>query len=115
MADAGQPGAAFPVPRAHPRWPISLELRYGAQEMAEGRAMDISEAGIGFTGAVAYPVGSDIEIAFRQGAPVEWFKARGVVRHSEQQRMGAEFVGIGMLDRTRILEMIYQDIAARRR
>ncbi|HYX71003.1 MAG TPA: PilZ domain-containing protein [Terriglobales bacterium] len=110
-----QGGAGFPVPRAHPRWPADLEVRYGSQELASGQAMDISEGGIGFTGAVKYPVGSDIEICFRQKSVAGWFKARGVVRHSAQERMGAQFVGLGMFDRTRILELIYQDIATRRR
>ena len=113
---SGQAGPDFPVSRVHPRWPTDLEVRYGApQQLVGGRALDISVGGIGFKGDVAYPVGSDIEICFRQGAPVEWFKARGVVRHSGQDRMGAEFVGLGMFDRTRILEMIYQDITVRRR
>lgn len=112
----GQAGSSFVVPRAHPRWPTDLEVRYGSpQQMAGGRALDISEGGIGFTGEVSYPVGSELEISFRQGAPVEWFKARGVVRHSGPAGMGAQFVGLGMFDRTRIQEMIYQDIAARRR
>lgn len=111
----GESGSGFPVPRAYPRWPADLEVRYGAQELASGRAMDISEGGIGFIGAVKYPVGSDIEICFRQSSPVGWFKARAVVRHSDQERMGAQFVGLGLFDRTRIQEMIYQDIAMRRR
>lgn len=112
---SGRSSSGFRVPRAHPRWPATLEVRYGAQELVPGQAMDISEGGIGFTGAVTYPVGSDIEICFRQGSPVGWLKARGVVRHSAHQRMGAQFVGLGLFDRTRILEMIYQDIATRRR
>ncbi len=112
----GRTSSGFPVPRAHVRWPTGLEVRYGLpQQMAGGRALDISEGGIGFTGEVTYPVGSELEICFRQGAPVEWFKARGVVRHSGSARMGAQFLGLGMLDRTRIQEMIYQDIAVRRR
>ena len=112
----GQAGANYAAARAHPRWPTDLEVRYGlTQEMAGGRALDISEGGIGFTGEVTYPVGSELEICFRQGAPVEWFKARGVVRHSGSARMGAQFLGLGILDRTRIQEMIYQDIAVRRR
>ena len=111
----GESSSGFPVPRAFPRWPTDLEVRYGTQELVSGRAMDISEGGIGFTGTVNYPVGSDIEICFRHKAPVGWFKARGVVRHSDSERMGAQFVGLGLFDRTRILEMIYQDIATRRR
>jgi PilZ domain-containing protein len=111
----GQSASGFAVPRVHPRWPTDLEVRYGAQELASGRAMDISEGGIGFRGEVSYPVGTDIEICFRQKSPVGWFKARGVVRHCGPDRMGAQFVGLGMLDRTRILEMIYEDIATRRK
>jgi len=112
---SGQTSSGFAVSRAHPRWPTSLEVRYGAQELASGQAMDISEGGIGFTGEVTYPVGSELEICFRRAAPVGWFKARGVVRHSGADRMGVQFVGLGIFDRTRILEMIYQDIATRRR
>lgn len=113
---SGEGAANFSVPRVHPRWPTALEVRYGLpQQMAGGRALDLSEGGIGFTGEVTYPVGSELEICFRQGAPVEWFKARGVVRHSGSARMGAQFVGLGMIDRTRIQEMIYQDIVVRRR
>jgi len=104
----GQSGTGTMEARAHPRWPTDLEVLYGAQQLARGRALDLSERGIGFSGAVGYPVGSDIEIHFRQGAPVEWFKARGVVRHSGRDRMGVEFVGLGMFDRTRIQEMIHR-------
>ncbi len=106
-----------PDRRACPRWHTHLQVRYGSGEaLSEGQGVDISETGIGFTGAQVWPVGTTLELRFKPDSPVaEWFRARAVVRNVADDRMGAEFVGMGSADRMRILEMIYRDIAMRRR
>jgi hypothetical protein len=61
-------------------------------------------------------VGTTLELRFKPDSPVaDWFRARAVVRNVAADRMGAEFVEMGSADRMRILEMIYRDIAMRRR
>lgn len=108
---------AGPDRRACPRWHTHLDVRYSSGEsQAEGRGVDISETGIGFRGTPVWPVGTTLELRFKPDSPVaEWFRTRAVVRNVADDRMGAEFVGLGSADRIRILEMIYRDIAIRRR
>ena len=118
MATAVQhDGTAGPDRRACPRWHTSLQVRYGKGDtQTEGLGLDISETGIGFRGPQVWPVGSTLELRFKPDSPVaEWFRARAVVRNVSADRMGAEFVEMGSADRMRILEMIYRDIALRRR
>ncbi|HYX71004.1 MAG TPA: PilZ domain-containing protein [Terriglobales bacterium] len=117
MATGVQSDSAGPDRRACPRWHTHLEVRYGSGEtLAEGRGVDISETGIGFCGGQVWPVGTTLELRFKPDSPVaDWFRARAVVRNVADDRMGAEFVGMGSADRMRILEMIYRDIALRRR
>jgi len=65
---------------------------------------------------ITVPVGTTLELRFKPDSPVaDWFRARAVVRNVAADRMGAEFLGLGSADRMRILEMIYRDIALRRR
>ena len=110
-------GIAGPDRRACPRWHTSLDVRYGENgKLAEGLGVDISETGIGFRGPEVFPVGTTLEVRFKPESPVaEWFRARAVVRNVDDDRMGAEFVEMGSAERMRILEMIYRDIALRRR
>ena len=112
-----QDGSHGPDRRACPRWRTHLYVRYGSSDsQAEGNGLDISETGIGFTGAQVWPVGTTLEMRFKPDSPVaDWFRARAVVRNVVKDRMGAEFLGLGSADRMRILEMIYRDIAMRRR
>lgn len=117
MATGSQDGSHGPDRRACPRWRTHLYVRYGSSDtQAEGQGVDISETGIGFTGAQVWPVGTTLELRFKPDSPVaDWFRARAVVRNVAADRMGAEFVEMGSADRMRILEMIYRDIAMRRR
>jgi PilZ domain-containing protein len=114
---APQNGTAGPDRRACPRWHTHLQVRYGnGAAQVDGQGVDISETGIGFTGAQVWPVGTTLDLRFKPDSPVaEWFRARAVVRNVADDRMGAEFVEMGSADRMRILEMIYRDIALRRR
>ena len=117
MATGVREGSYGPDRRACPRWRTDLDVRYGESDtLADGKGVDISETGIGFRGSRIWPVGTTLELRFKPDSPVaDWFRARVVVRNVVSDRMGAEFVGMGSADRMRILEMIYRDIALRRR
>ncbi|HUK86384.1 MAG TPA: PilZ domain-containing protein [Terriglobales bacterium] len=117
MATGLQNGSGGPDRRGCPRWRTALQVRYGdGDAQADGLGVDISETGIGFKGAQVWPVGATLELRFKPDSPVaDWFRARAVVRNVNHDRMGAEFLGMGSADRMRILEMIYRDIAMRRR
>jgi len=107
MGVVSQNGSGGPDRRACPRWHTHLYVRYGSGEsLAEGTGVDISETGIGFTGAQVWPVGTTLELRFKPDSPVaEWFRTQAVVRNVADDRMGAEFLGLGSADRMRILEL----------
>ena len=106
-----------PDRRSSQRWSTHLVVRYGlGSDLIPGDGYDISETGLGVTGERLFPAGTLIEVNFRVDAPhVEFFKAKGIVRHSGEGKMGVEFVDLGPAQRAEILEMIYLDIALRRR
>ena len=92
-------------------------MRYGlGNDLIPGDGSDISEAGLGVIGERLFPAGTLIEVAFKMDAPrAEFFHAKGIVRHSGEGKMGVEFVDLGPGEKAQILEMIYRDIALRRR
>jgi len=84
--------------------------------MTAGRGFDLSENGIGFTGSRLSPVGATLKIEFQMNSShAEWFRVKGVVRRSAQDRMGVEFLNIGPAVKTQILKAIYHELAIQRR
>lgn len=103
--------------RAFPRFPAPVLVRYGTSTPSHsGYASDISEGGIGFNCEEAEPLGAEIRIRFKWDSPLgEWFDARAVVRHSEPNRMGVQFLDLNESVKIKLVEMIYQEITGRRR
>lgn len=103
--------------RSFPRWSTRLIIRYGKDEPTlTGEGYDLSEGGLALGGPELYSVGSLLTVKFRLDSPLaSYFTAKAIVRHLENDRMGVEFIDVGPADKARILEMIYRDIAMRRR
>ncbi len=103
--------------RAFPRFPAPVIVRYGTSAPDHsGYAQDISEGGIGFNCDEVEPLGAEIRIRFKWDSPLgEWFDARAVVRHSEKNRMGVQFIDLNESVKIKLVEMIYQEITGRRR
>ncbi len=103
--------------RTYQRWSTHLIVRYGlGEDLVAGDGYNISEGGLALTGAKTFPAGTLLDVKFRFEAPAaQFFSAKAVVRHSQEGQMGVEFVDLGPSEKARILEMIYRDIALRRR
>ncbi len=99
--------------RASPRVLAEIEVRYGVQdERILGRGFDLSESGIGFRGEKLFPGGTTVEIEFRIGsAHAEWFKVKGVVRHTQNGQMGVEFIEMSESVKLRIRKVVFHELA----
>ncbi len=93
--------SVFPAPRRkqerrnQPRVPIEFEVRYGVgNDLHTGQGCDFGAAGIGFIGPKSYPPGTEIEIQYRWDSHAKWTTVRALVRHCDDNRIGAEFLRI---------------------
>lgn len=113
-ATATAPGIA--ERRAFPRFHAPIVVRCGlAGANAPGYAYDVSEGGISFSCDETFPVGTEIRVRFKWDSPMgEWFDARAVVRHVEDNRMGVQFIELNESVKIRLVESIYQQIVGRR-
>lgn len=91
--------------RSRPRWGASFPVQYGkAKEgLLRGEAADISAEGLGFVAEYPLPQGRNIEVRFRiaPGASLIICPS-AIVRHSEGNRAGVEFLELAVLDRLQI-------------
>src|SRR5258706_5563434 len=95
------PGSSTNLPtgaerRVYPRFQAPVMVRYGAAAASTtGYAYDISEGGIGFAGDEAQPIGSELRLRFKWDSPMgEWYDARAVVRHTDGNKMGVQFLDL---------------------
>ena len=100
--------------RKHRRLSAKIDVRYGAKgEYRMARACDISAGGIGLAVPVSYPVGTELDLRFQNHDQVHGdlvlLKAR--VRHSDEERMGLEFVNVPAGKRARLLQLL-EELAA---
>src|SRR5437667_5048488 len=101
--------------RAYPRFHAPVMVRYGAAAAStSGYAYDISEGGIGFAGDEPQPIGSELRVRFKWDSPMgEWYDARVVVRHTDGNKMGVQFLDLKESIKIKLVEMIYQEITRR--
>ena len=101
--------------RAHPRFHAPVMVRYGpAAASTSGYAYDISEGGLGFAGDEPQPIGCELRIRFKWDSPMgEWFDARVVVRHTDGNKMGVQFLDLRESVKIKLVEMIYQEVTRR--
>lgn len=102
-------GSNHPERRAHRRVSSSLDIRYGTHgEMQRAQVCDVCPAGIGLSGPVGYPVGTNVELRFQPAAEPrgDMLLVRANVRHSLENRMGLKFDDRAPAERRRILRLI---------
>ena len=101
--------------RGPARLVAEFQVRYGSKdEMFMGRGTDVSEKGLGFTGAKTFPPGSSLSIELHlDSAGAQWFKVQGIVRDVAQERMGVEFVDMAEPEKMRLLKAIYRASVSR--
>jgi|tagenome__1003787_1003787.scaffolds.fasta_scaffold19674258_2 hypothetical protein len=95
--------------RIYPRWQRQFAVRYGVgSDLATGQGYEISEGGILFTGPRYYPAGTEIELHLLsiKDEREEWKIMRAAVRHFSHQKMGAEFLGMGVTERIHLLKSL---------
>ncbi len=86
------------------------------EDLVQGDGYNISEGGLALSGTRTFPAGTLLNVKFRFESPAaQFFSAQAIVRHTEEGQMGVEFIDLGPSEKARILEMIYRDIAIRRR
>ncbi len=104
------PGSSHhPERRAQRRVSSSLDIRYGTHgEMQRAKVCDVCPAGIGLSGPIAYPVGTNLELRFQPAAEPrgDMLLVRANVRHSLENRMGLKFDDRAPAERQRILRLI---------
>jgi len=89
------------------RWPAC-----GRSKNCAGIVSRRSESGIGFSGEKLFPGGTTLEIEFRIGsAHAEWFKVKGVVRHTQNGQMGVEFIEMSESVKLRIRKVVFHELA----
>ncbi len=95
--------------RKHERYAAAFDVSYGISDhLLAGHAVDVSEGGLGITGAQTYPPGTELEVHCRLNG--DWIKTHVVVRcligEAGQQSMGVQFVKLGETERLAIREYI---------
>lgn len=101
--------AGLPQRRIFPRWRLRFVVHYGMdRELFTGDGHEISEGGMIFSGERLYPSGTEIELHYQPDLNDvgKWFKVRAVVRHVVGNKMGAEFLNMGITDRIKLLQAI---------
>lgn len=95
--------------RKHHRLSAKIDVRYGTQgEYRMARSCDISAVGIGLAVPVSFPVGTEIDLRF-QGhgqAHGDLILLRARVRHSDEERMGLEFVNVPAREREQLVRLL---------
>lgn len=93
--------------RAFPRLTLPHEIRFGqAREMVAAEPLEIGEGGLSFSSDMALPLESLSNVEFRLQPGDEWIKVRCVVRHSNKEKLGLEFLNLRMSDRLKIVDFM---------
>lgn len=93
--------------RAFPRWPLKFEVRFGAgKEMTPAEGYEIGDGGLSFRTSKPIPLESELNLEYRLTPDHPWVRVKGVVKHSQHQRVGTEFLNLRMKDRLEILKLI---------
>ncbi len=93
--------------RAFPRSPISFEVRYGkGANLQDAQGFEIGTGGLSFLASTLLDMDSEIEVHYRFHKEDSWVKVKAVVKHSEGQKQGAEFLNLRMSDRLRIVDFV---------
>jgi hypothetical protein len=95
--------------RAFPRWLVPFQVRYGlGKESIEAEGLEIGEAGLSFLSDKSYPLGTELNLQYRLSADGQgdkaWVPLKVVVRHSDGQLLGVEFLNLLRPDRLKIVE-----------
>ena len=92
--------------RAYPRIAMNFEVRFaaGQKELAAGEPLEIGEGGLSLRTRNLAPLDSEVNVEFRLGDDPKWVKVRCVVRHSEGDKLGLEFLNLRMNDRLKIVD-----------
>ncbi len=93
--------------RAFPRSPAKFEVRYGnGNDLKDGIGFEIGTGGVSFAAAATLAVESEIGIHYRLTADDPWVKVKAVVKHSEGNKQGVEFLNLRMSNRLRIVDFV---------
>lgn len=93
--------------RAFPRSPAKFEVRYGTgNDLKDGVGFEIGTGGVSFAAATTLVLESEIAIHYRLTSADPWVKVKAVVKHSEGEKQGAEFLNLRMSDRLRIVDFV---------
>ena len=93
--------------RAFPRSPARFEVRYGkGNDLKDGVGFEIGTGGVSFAADTTLTLESELDIHYRLGPDDPWVKVRAVVKHSEGDKQGTEFLNLRMSDRLRIVDFV---------
>ena len=93
--------------RAFPRWSADFSVRYNdGGNFLDGKPVEIGEGGLSFVGAKPFPLGTNMEVEFRLGDAPDWVRIKGVVRHSDGNTTGIEFLNLRRADRLKLVDFM---------
>jgi hypothetical protein len=96
--------------RAFPRWPAPYEVRYGIGKgkLQDGKGVEIGEGGLSFVAAEPIQRETEMVIEYRLtgSEPADWVRVKSVVRHSDGNTTGVEFLNLRRADRLKIVDFV---------
>jgi hypothetical protein len=92
--------------RAYPRFASTFEVRYaeGKDPLQTGKPMEIGEGGLSLETGDLLPLETHVTVEFKLTGSNEWVRVKAVVRHSEDRKLGLEFLNLKMQDRLKIVD-----------
>lgn len=95
--------------RAFPRWPAPYEVRYlvGKSPLTEGKALEIGEGGLSFVAPEPIQRETELMVEYRLSAEAaDWVRVKSIVRHSDGNNVGVEFLNLRRADRLKIVDFV---------
>lgn len=96
--------------RAFPRWPGAFQVRYGTgKQLLQTVGLELGEGGLSFRSEKSYPLESELNVQFRMGSTDDddaWIAVKAIVRHSDGDKLGVEFLNLMRADRLRIVDFM---------
>lgn len=96
--------------RAFPRWPAPYEVRYGLgkDKLIDGKGVEIGEGGLSFVAAEPVQRETEMIVEYRLSGstPAEWVRVKSIVRHSDGNTTGVEFLNLRRADRLKIVDFV---------
>jgi hypothetical protein len=96
--------------RAFPRWTAPFEVRYTVSKgkAMDGKPLEIGEGGLSFVAADPIQRETEMVVEYKLSASdsSDWVRVKSVVRHSDGNTTGVEFLNLRRADRLKIIDFV---------